>query len=299
MQDAEDDSLALLEEINATREHHLDISALQNPATFEDSDIDHAVPRQDETYQNLDNSLIPHPHITNAFLLRFMTFDGLNAYQTCSRDIDMLNLHKTLHHIETADPVFSAARDWSCTLQALPGLPKEVRWVLATVYNFACVMLHPRLDEDSHWAMRPWLIHWYDVADSLFLKYGISAASPDPDWCSRPLQPLENQVSPSRHNSQGSSRHSQHLGAASTHLSPISRLVQGSEEDDSSLDFIDIAVGHPSELFQFGNDRRVRQFDPAPGGQVFSQSEPRLSASNGSITRLSFTFNPMASVFVP
>jgi hypothetical protein len=299
VQDAEDDSAALLGEINATRQHHLDISALRDANTFKGRSIEHTVPHQDETYRNLGNSLIVHTRIANMFLLRFITFDGLEAYQPCSRDIDLLNLSKSLRHIESADPTFSAARDWSCILQALPGLPKEVRWVLSIIYNFACVMLRPTLDEESHWFMRPWLMHWYDVADGLFLKYGIPATAPDPNWCSRPRESFEDLVRPAQHNTAEDSRQSPSAGAAADHSSPISSLVQDSEEDNATVELINIPVGHPSELFEFGNDRRLRLFDPTPGGLVFSQREPPVSVSSGSVMGLSFPFDPSVTVFVP
>ncbi|CEF77206.1 unnamed protein product [Fusarium graminearum] len=171
----------LIEEINATREQHLDISALQDLRTFEDENLEYTVPFGDETYKNLGVSLLVHNRTPVMSLLRFETFDGLEAFQPCSPNIDQLNLQKALRPIETGDPVFNAARDWSCILQSLPGLPKELRWILATVYDLACVMLRADSDEDAHWAMRPWLSHWYDVADILFLKYNIPATAPDPD----------------------------------------------------------------------------------------------------------------------
>ncbi|KAL4722278.1 hypothetical protein ACLX1H_010627 [Fusarium chlamydosporum] len=181
IRDAEDDHVAVLEEINAVREHNLGMQALQQPATFDNEDAEHLVPDQDETYRGLGNTLIPHARIPNMFLLRFTTFDGRKAYQPCFHDIELFTLHRLLSPVETTDPVFSAARDWSCILQAVSGLPKEVRWVLTVIYNFACVMLRPELDEDTHWRMRPWLLHWYNVADRLFLKYGIFATAPNPD----------------------------------------------------------------------------------------------------------------------
>jgi hypothetical protein len=48
-------------------------------------------------------------------------------------------------------------------------------------------MLRPHLEEDIIWGLRPWLMHWYEVADALFEKYGIFATSPDPDWFMRPF----------------------------------------------------------------------------------------------------------------
>ncbi|OBS23904.1 hypothetical protein FPOA_04452 [Fusarium poae] len=164
---AECDFEALLEEMKATRESRLSIEHLQNPSAFDDKNID----------------------IPNMSLFKFITFDGVEAYQPCSWNLNSLS--ESLCPIETGDPVFSEARNWSCTEQARRNLPKEARWILATIYNFACVMLGHDRGEDSHWDMRPWLAHLYNVADRLFLKYDISATAPDPDWFSRPLGPPE------------------------------------------------------------------------------------------------------------
>jgi hypothetical protein len=254
------------------------------------------VPCHDETYRDLGNSLFVHARIPNMSLLRFKTFDGLEAFQPCCRDIDILNLQKSLRHIETGDPVFSAARDWSCILQALPGLPKEVRWVLATIYNFACVMLRLDNDEDSHWAMRPWLVHWYDVADSLFLKYDIPAVAPDPDWFSRPVVSLRNPTRLAQHSSPAYGYQSQSVGAVFDHPTPISSLVHDSEEDDSALDLIDICVSRPPTTIGFRNGRL---FDPTPGGQIISQREPLMSVGSGSVMRLSCSLDPSSPAYVP
>ncbi|CEI60994.1 unnamed protein product [Fusarium venenatum] len=115
------------------------------------------------------------------FLLKFITFDGVEAYQPCSRNFNLLNLGEPLCPIETGDLVFGEARNWSCTEQARPHLPKEVRWILATIYNFACVMLRLSHGENSHWEMRPWLMYLYYVADSLFVENGIPATAPSPE----------------------------------------------------------------------------------------------------------------------
>ncbi|EWG38766.1 hypothetical protein FVEG_01897 [Fusarium verticillioides 7600] len=62
------------------------------------------------------------------FLLEFMTFDGLRAYQPCCENIDHLNILKSLRTIEPdGDPVFEAAREWSCIIQARQDLPKDIR----------------------------------------------------------------------------------------------------------------------------------------------------------------------------
>ncbi|TXC05978.1 hypothetical protein FocTR4_00009905 [Fusarium oxysporum f. sp. cubense] len=62
------------------------------------------------------------------FLLKFITFDGLQAYQPCCENIDHINIFRPLRAIEhDSDPAFEAAREWSCIIQARQHLPKEIR----------------------------------------------------------------------------------------------------------------------------------------------------------------------------
>ncbi|EFY85589.1 hypothetical protein MAC_08369 [Metarhizium acridum CQMa 102] len=109
------------------------------------------------------------------------------AYQPCCKDIDLMGFFKPLKPIEPGvDRLFKVARAWSCIIQSLENLPKDLRWVLATVYNFANDMLCAKLSEDTMWRMRPWLMYWYDVADALLELFNISASAPVPDWFFRP-----------------------------------------------------------------------------------------------------------------
>lgn len=50
-------------------------------------------------------------------------------------------------------------------------------------------MLRPEIDEDTLWRMRPWLLHWFCVADRLFAYFDIFADTPDVDWFARPKPP--------------------------------------------------------------------------------------------------------------
>ncbi|KAK7408901.1 hypothetical protein QQX98_008905 [Neonectria punicea] len=152
-----------------------------SPNVFDD------IPKADATYRAISTNLLPHTRIPGMFLLEYRTFGGALAYQPCSKDIDLMGVFKALHPLDrNGDRLFKVAREWSCIVQALPGLPKEIRWVLATIYNFANEMLRPEHDEAALWRKRPWLLYWYTVADKLFEAYEIFATSPDADWFLRP-----------------------------------------------------------------------------------------------------------------
>ncbi|KAF5617331.1 gtpase-activator for ras gtpase [Fusarium tjaetaba] len=82
----------------------------QDSNVFLDMPDHHALPRTDITYRRLSTILIEHPRIPTMFLLEFMTFDSLRAYQPCCENIDHLNILKPLRTIEPdGDPVFEAA----------------------------------------------------------------------------------------------------------------------------------------------------------------------------------------------
>ncbi|KAM0355823.1 hypothetical protein ACHAPU_000210 [Fusarium lateritium] len=118
----------LLYEVSATVGHALEMEDITNPQTFVDMPDNNALPVEDITYRRLSSLLIPHPHIRGLSFLRFITFDGSVAYQPCHKDIDLLNVFDPLRAIEgTPDPIFQAAREWSCIIQAREGLPKDVR----------------------------------------------------------------------------------------------------------------------------------------------------------------------------
>ena len=147
----------------------------------------HEIPRDDPTYIHLSSTLINHPHLPNAYLLEYRTFEGVAAYQICAQDIETSGIFESLKPLDNSgDPVFKAARAWSCAVQSIPTLPREVRWVLATIFNFANEMLRPQNDELFLWSMRPWLLHWYELADGLFMLFDISATAPATNWFTRP-----------------------------------------------------------------------------------------------------------------
>lgn len=150
-------------------------------------DVLDEIPRRDATYASLSTTLVPHSRIPGMHLLQYRTFAGAMAYQPCGKDIDISGIFLAINHLDhNGDHLFKTARAWSCVVQSIQNLPKDVRWVLATIYNFANEMLRPELNEDDLWEMRPWLMHWYDVADKLFALFGIFASAPLTDWFLRP-----------------------------------------------------------------------------------------------------------------
>lgn len=145
------------------------------------------IPKDDITYISISNRLIPHSRLPDTYLLEYLTFTGHKAFQPCSLKIDLFGLFDALKPIEkNGDITFKIARNWSCIVQAVRDLPKDVRWILATIYNFSSQMLQPGRDEDELWGMRAWLHHWYYVADMLFNHYGVFATTPEVDWFLRP-----------------------------------------------------------------------------------------------------------------
>lgn len=170
-------------EMSRSHAHQRPRDQLLLPPNEPQSDILAEIPKDDVTYTSLSSTLIPHPRSPNFFLLEYRTFQGALAYQPCSKDIDTSGIFNALHPINRGgDPVFKQARAWSCIVQASEGLPKELRWVLATIYNFCNEMLHPDTDENELWCMRPWLMHWFAVADRLLDCFDVFATSPEIDW---------------------------------------------------------------------------------------------------------------------
>lgn len=116
------------------------------------------IPRDEATYQGLSSTLIPHTRFPGMRLLEYRTFVGALAYQPCFKNVYYANIFEALHPLErNGDGLFKEARTWSCIIQGEDLLPKDVRWVLASIYNLANEMLRPELDEDTLWSFRPWL----------------------------------------------------------------------------------------------------------------------------------------------
>ncbi|PNY25084.1 Uncharacterized protein TCAP_04979 [Tolypocladium capitatum] len=189
LDDAREDMDALLREIDNVRfaRRRVGGDPFITPGNL-DADVVREIPKHDLTYSSLGTTLIPHARIPNMFLLEYRTFQGALAYQPCSKDIGISGIFKSLCPIDQyGDPVFKQARTWCCMVQAMEGLPKELRWVLATMYNFCNEMLLPGTDEDTLWEMRTWLLHWYTITDRLLELFGIFAYTPDINWFHRPM----------------------------------------------------------------------------------------------------------------
>lgn len=169
--------------------------SLQHPS----EDVFDEIPVNDLAYQNLSDSRIPHGRFLGMFLLEYRTSEGILAYQPCSSNIDQLGIFKALRPLDrNGDLAFCTAREWSCIIQSISQIPKDVRWVLSTIYNLANEGLRPENDKNTLWGIRARLFHWYDVADELFQYYGIPATTPELDWFQTPTvaklkEPKENE----------------------------------------------------------------------------------------------------------
>lgn len=243
-------------------------------------DIFDEIPKSDSTYLGLSTSLIPHARIPNLVLLQYQTFDGAMAYQPCSRDIDLSHLFDALEPIDrNGDYNFKLARAWSCIIQAMPDLPKEVRWVLATVYDFSNQMLRSGKSEQTLWAMRPWLMHWFDVADKLFEINHIFASAPSVDWFLRPTE-----VTTSEHVDQVRSG----ISSASTWTEEDETRIQHAPLSPSDLDVPNFSRGvHYSSAVAIKAWLNQQQhaievegsaiFDSTPGGYASPKARGSLS----------------------
>lgn len=146
------------------------------------TDVIGEIPKTDWTYRSLGMTLIPHCRIPDMYLLEYRTFQGSMAYQPCSRG-KLDDLFESLAPLdEHDDAVFKQARVWSCNAQSAQGLPRELRWVIATIYNFSNEVLRKKSKEAVQWSLRSWLLHWYTMADRLITKFGVAEATPDVDW---------------------------------------------------------------------------------------------------------------------
>lgn len=114
------------------------------------ADAEDEIPRGDPTYRFIGTTLIPHQRLPDVHLFQYITFCGHKAYQPCSANMDIMNLFQSLAPVEKeADKIFQKAREWSCIVQALPDIPQDVRWILATIFNFATDMLQPGTEENT------------------------------------------------------------------------------------------------------------------------------------------------------
>lgn len=86
------------------------------------------IARDDPTYQSISDTLIRHSKIPGLYLLKYQTMHGARAYQPCSKDIDIMGFFKPLDALhQNGDPLFKDAREWSCIMQAMERLPRDIR----------------------------------------------------------------------------------------------------------------------------------------------------------------------------
>ncbi|KAG5984489.1 hypothetical protein E4U55_004613 [Claviceps digitariae] len=278
---------------------------------LEVSDFFDEATTSDPTYRNLGTELIPHNRFPDMFLLKYQTFSGMMAYQPCSRGIDLQGFFEALGPIERGgDYLFKIARSWSCIVQSIQGLPKDIRWVLATIYDFTSEMMRPGTSEDTFWTMRQWLMYWFTTAEMLFQNYGYPIYTPAMDWFCRPTTVFVDDYQFSEFD---------HDDYAFFHQGSISSDGNGT------------VVRHPSEstanksaayhrnnpyspginAWMAGQPDWARVFrqplEPSPGGRILSQSAPLPQPRPWASTRKSdgqgesnvFRFNPEAVEFDP
>ncbi|KAG6041325.1 hypothetical protein E4U41_004977 [Claviceps citrina] len=263
------------------------------------------IPTSDPTYQHLGTVLIPHTRFPDMFLLEYQTFSGAMAYQPCSKNIDLQGFFTALEPIEKGgDPLFKVARSWSCIIQSIPELPKEVRWVLATIYDFSNEMMRPGTGEDLLWAMRQWLMYWFDMAESLFKMYDYPIYAPTMDWFLRP-------AAVSVEDDEEVAIDGPSSVSSDENRTVIHHEIESSPKKSGPLCRDGAASSGIAAWMSAQPDwaTAFRQpFDPAPGGRVYSRlgtiSQPRLAASARQCNRQEqflgmFRLNPEAIEFDP
>ncbi|GJN67567.1 hypothetical protein PLICBS_001594 [Purpureocillium lilacinum] len=299
------DTTRLLDEIDEIQPHQAQDLDLSMPPCEVSNDVFNEIPRGDWTYRSLGTRLIPHKRFADTYLLEYRTFQGALAYQPCSRNIRSMGLFDSLQPLEpNGDQVFKEAREWSCVTQSIFALPRELRWVLATIYNFANEVLRLDSDENTAWQMRSWLVHWYTVADELFKFFGILAESPEVDWFSRPCatpETLPQQVHKSPTNRQSNGTDS---SSARTIVRHFNSLRNAGNEQQYQVRHSNAALIHGwlSTQTRLPQLHDTALFDPAPGGYASSWANlPPAAArwSRESSMAASSNLNPAAPAFMP
>ena len=164
-----------------------DLGNFGPPPTNTSADLLGQIPRQTSFYTSLGTVLIEHPRLPNMFLLEYRNLCGAWGYQTCGPAIDLSGIFDTLRALEkSAHHDFKVARAWACTVQAVHGLPQEVRWILATIYEFANLLLRLDVGNDASDRGRAWLTYYYEVADRLFTWFSVPTTTPRAGHFPRP-----------------------------------------------------------------------------------------------------------------
>jgi hypothetical protein len=263
------------------------------------------IPRDDMSYRFVRMNLVPHRRIPDLFLLRYRTFIGRTAYQPCAKDIDLTGIFEVIQPVKKrGDPVFKAARSWSCVVQASEILPKDIRWVLSLIYNLSHEMLNPRVNDDVLWKMRPWLMYWYDVIDRLFNYYGIFASAPEPNWFKRP-RPLRGANQEAVHNDDRAQRRHTTTATSTTGGTVIHHATPRRDRQAASTrniipqsQSVSAIQSWLSTLPNSSSDGEHEIFDPTPSGAVSSKNSPATSSSSIPVAK-SPQLNPNAITFHP
>ncbi|PTB36336.1 hypothetical protein M441DRAFT_30952 [Trichoderma asperellum CBS 433.97] len=151
-----------------------------------------AVPRDHFTYEGLGTVLVGSPRQRGLFRLAFRNYAGAVGWMPCGPDIgrraEFLNLAQ---HEEFGDPIFKSARLWACKVQGYLYMPKDIRWVLWSIYMLSNEVLYNSQEDDEQvlWLMRVWLNDLYFTAQKLFDRYQLEMPVPMPehDWLERPI----------------------------------------------------------------------------------------------------------------
>ncbi|KAK2608457.1 hypothetical protein QQS21_003027 [Conoideocrella luteorostrata] len=325
VQEAENDMVNILEEIQEAREawganwwrQIPELSILPRPhispgSPAEDNVFDE-IPREDATYRYLSSDLIPHRRHPDMYLLEYQTFSGAMAYQPCSKDIDLRGIFEALQPVELGgDGLFRIARAWSCIIQSIHDLPKDVRWVLATIYNFSNDMMLPKTSKNTMWAMRPWLMHWFHVADLLFKTYDLPLSSPSCDWFLRPESVTVEYDTDTESESQTSFCYIS-SGSSDGNQTVIRHGPNCSDPDINGIEGRAHTITTVPQIISswiaaqpdWADILHNQTFDPTPGGRVDSRTEsasPPNSISDQDIPvrdMNSFGLNPEATEFDP
>ncbi|KAH6894132.1 hypothetical protein B0T10DRAFT_239328 [Thelonectria olida] len=154
-------------------------------------------------------------------------------------------------------------------------------------------MLRPEIDEASLYKARSWLLYWYEVADKLFVEYGVSAESPHADWFMRPLG-IEGHI-PNRHRRGLGARVVLQSASARSPSRATTELVElpstnvhqvRSKDREMDIDTFCRVEAWVQTQSDFSSDQKITHG---------TDGRRLLSLKHGNRPRL----NPMAEVFVP
>lgn len=268
-----------------------------SPYEDEEANAD-GIPRNDITYLWMGNHPTPHARLPNLSLFKFISFTGFTAYQPCSMNIDLMGIFDTLNYREQGlDSIFKIGRVWSCVIQAHENLPRDIRWLAATIYNLCMDLLKPDTRAEVSLSMRKWLMHWYDLADQLFQRHGIPARSPAMDWTLEVGQEHEGYDNgrPLRH----SRRRHHNRNRSTTSDTTVIRHLHHSPDARSSQR-ISRSLRRPDQEVEIWMDQVHEVAPQYQGNEAWTSRlvEHDQQSSTDSPQSL-FRLNPLAAAFTP